>query len=149
MFDAKSTRILDTGGGNLKATAILFLALAAPVSLVLYAYPTPAAADVAGVDPAINALLQRFKDTNAVGVFTKLSIKNNITRLNQSFGHYHQGKRPPAIVDLRERYDLMVQEIMVLVQNKDPELAQDLFAARQMLWSWLAEPDKYVLFQEI
>lgn len=133
----------------MKSPAILLLALAAAVSLVLYAFPAPVAADVAGVDPAINALLQRFKDTNAVGVFTKLSIKNNITRLNQSFGHYHQGKRPPAIEELRERYDLMVQEIMVLLQNKDPELAKDLYAARSMLWSCLVEPDQYVLFQEI
>ena len=40
----------------------------------------------------------------------------------------------------------MVQEMVLLVQNKDPELAKDLYAARLLLWSSLADPDKYVSF---
>ncbi len=133
----------------LKLLFTAFITLIIATGLARGMYPVDAVADVAGVDPAINELLERFNNTKAVGVFTKLSIKNNITRLNQSFGQYHQGKRPPTIEELRESYDLMVQEIMVLIQNKDPQLAKDLYGVRLLLWSYLAEPDKYALFQKI
>ena len=98
------------------------------------------------MDPKLEELLGRFAKTKAVGVFTKLSIKGNVTRLNKSFGVYHQGKRPPILEELKERFDLMVQEMVLLVQNKDPELAKDLYAARLLLWFYLSDPDKYVSF---
>jgi hypothetical protein len=134
---------------KLKSLSAVLFTLVVSINLVLGAYTEAVAENTAGVDPVVNELLQRFSDSKAVGVFTKLSIKNNITHLNQSFGTYHQGKRPPTIEELRESYDLMVQEIMVLIQNKDPVLARDLYETRLLLWSYLVEPDKYALFQEI
>ena len=64
--------------------------------------------------------------------------------LHNAFAVYHQGKQPPGIEDLRERYDLMVQEMMILVQDKDPELARDLYTLRLLLWSYLSSPGKLV-----
>jgi len=130
----------------LKSLTVILLTLVISLYLVLGTNSEAVTADSGSVDPTIDELLERFTHTEAIGVFTKLSIKNNVTRLNQSFGLYHQGKRPPNIEELKERYDLMVQEMIVLVQNKDPELAKDLYAARLLLWSYLADPEKYVLF---
>ena len=117
------------------------------MSIIIYpffgVYPE-AAADSGSVDTTIDELVDRFAKTKAVGAFTKLSFKGNFTRLNKSFGVYHGGKRPPTIEELKERYDLIVQEMIVLVQNKDPDLARDFYAARLLLWSYLADPDKYV-----
>jgi hypothetical protein len=98
----------------------------------------------AEIDPQVQELLDRFASTKAVGVFTKLSIKNNVTRLSSDYGAYHKGNRPPNLEELKERYDLMIKEMMVLVQNKDPELAKDLYASRTVLYTYLADPDKYI-----
>ena len=45
--------------------------------------------------------------------------------------------------ELRERYDLMIQEMVILVQHKDPELAREIHATRLLLWSYLSDPEKY------
>jgi hypothetical protein len=37
----------------------------------------------------------------------------------------------------------MVQEILILVQEKDPELARIIHEARLLLWSYLSDPEKY------
>ena len=94
-------------------------------------------------DQVFDDLMDRFATTKSIGIFTKLSIKHNVDRLNQSFASYHDGERPPTIDELRERYDLMVKEMMVLVQKKDPELAREISAARLLLWSYLSDPEKY------
>jgi hypothetical protein len=95
------------------------------------------------VDPKLEEMYRKINQSKTIGVFTKLSIKNNATRLNKSFEAHHKGKRPPNIKELRERYDLMVQEMMVLVQNKDPELAREIYKTRLLLWSYLSDPEKY------
>ena len=130
----------------LKSLQVILLTIVFSLYLDLGAYPEAVAADSGSVDPTIDELLDRFASTKSIGVFTKLSIKSNVTRLNKSFGVYHEGKRPPILEELKERFDLMVQEMVLLVQNKDPELAKDLYAARLLLWSSLADPDKYVSF---
>jgi hypothetical protein len=94
----------------------------------------------------LDELLDRFVTTKSVGVFTKLSIKGNVDRLNKSFAIYHDGNRPPNINELRQRYDLMVQEMIMIVQKKDPDLAKDFYDARLLLWSYLAEPEKYASY---
>ncbi len=128
----------------LNSLSVILLTVVISLYLVLGTYPEAVAADSGSADPTIDELLDRFASTKSIGVFTKLSIKSNVTRLNKSFGVYHQGERPPILEELKERFDLMVQEMMLLVQNKDPELAKDLYAARLLLWSYLADPDKYV-----
>lgn len=130
----------------LNSLSVILLTVVISLYLVLGTYPEAVAADSGSVDPTVDELLGRFASTKSIGVFTKLSIKSNITRLNKSFGVYHQGERPPILEELKERFDLMVQEMMLLVQNKDPELAKDLYAARLLLWSYLSDPDKYVSF---
>ena len=100
--------------------------------LIFAAYPT-AAADSESIDPRIDKLYEHLTKTKAIGVFTKLSIKSNITRLHKSFTVYHQGERPPNLEELRERYDLMVQEMVILVQDKDLELAREIHATRLLL----------------
>ena len=118
------------------------LTMAITLYLIFAAYPT-AAADSESIDPRIDKLYEHLTKTKAIGVFTKLSIKSNITRLHKSIAVYHQGKRPPNLEELRERYDLMIQEMVILVQHKDPELAREIHATRLLIWSYLSDPDKY------
>ncbi len=126
----------------LKWPLAFFITMTITLYLVFSAYPE-AAVDTGSVDSKLDELFEHLNQTKAIGVFTKLSIKNNATRLQKSFAVYHQGKRPPNLKELRERYDLMVQEMLILVQEKDPELARVIHATRLLLWSYLSDPEKY------
>jgi len=126
-----------------KSLSITILVIIITVCPAVNNYSTVHAADEIIIEPTLDELLDRFASTKAIGVFTKLSIKVNVNRLYKSFNVYHDGKRPPTIEELRQRYDLMVQEMVMLVQNKDPELARDFYASRLLLWSHLSDPEKF------
>lgn len=102
--------------------------------------PTPSTAT-----PTLNLadLEQRLRDTRAIGVFTKLSLKNQVDDLLGAFRALYQGpnKHPPA--ELRQRYDLLLLKVLTLLQDGDPPLAAAIASSREAIWSILADPDKF------
>ena len=88
------------------------------------------------------SLEARLRATKAIGVLTKLSLKNQIDDLLEEFKLFHQG-RGPALPTLRERYDLLLMKVQSLLQNDDPPLARDVSASRQQIWEILADPAKF------
>jgi hypothetical protein len=93
-------------------------AAAAPRAPVVPAQPSnnPAAA------PTLNLtdLEQRLRDTHAIGVFTKLSLKNQVDDLLSEFRKLYKSpdKRPSS--ELRQRYDLLLLKVTSLLQDSDP-----------------------------
>ena len=94
-------------------------------------------------NPEIDKLYEDITNTKAIGLFTKLSFRNNAMSLHESFGKYHQGSRPPTLDELEQRYELMVQEIMTLVQDKDPALADEIQQKKDLLWMTMIDPESY------
>ena len=88
-------------------------------------------------------LEQRLRDTHAIGVFTKLSLKNQVDDLLKSFRDLYRdpSKRPPA--EFRQRYDLLLLKVLTLLQDGDPPLATAIASSREAIWSILADPDKF------
>ena len=112
-------------------------------SFVPQAHSNNASAEAEGLDPKIDQLYEHLAKTKAIGIFTKLAVKNNASRLSKSFAVFHQGERPPNLEELRERYNLMVQEMVILVQDKDPELAREINSTRLLLWTYMSDPEKH------
>ena len=111
----------------------------------LHRHAKPATADKPGA-PALDlsALEQRLKDTRAIGVFTKLSLKNQVDDLLARFRAFHQGSTksaPPA--DLRHQYDSLIVKVLALLQNDDPQLASAISSSREAIWGVLADPEKF------
>jgi hypothetical protein len=95
--------------------------------------------------PTLNLaeLEQRLRETRAIGVFTKLSLKNQVDDLLNEFRSLYQGptKRPtPA---LRQHYDLLLLKVLSLLQDSDPPLAAAIASSREAIWGILADPDKF------
>ena len=109
-----------------------------PVSSPSSPAPAPAAS------PTLNLadLEQRLRETRAIGVFTKLSLKNQVDDLLNAFRALYRGpdKRPTA--ELRQRYDLLLLKVLTLLQDGDPPLAAAISSSREAIWSILADPDK-------
>jgi hypothetical protein len=88
----------------------------------------------------LKELEQRLRSTKAIGVFTKLTLKNQIDDLLDRFEDYYAGKSKQSIKDLRRSYDLLLMKVLSLLQDDDPPLASAILASRETIWALLADP---------
>ena len=117
----------------------------------------PATAQTAAAQPVakppasppldLAGLEQRLKDTHAIGLFTKLSLKNQVDDLLGAFRAFHGGQTQPPLADLRQRYDLLLLKVLTLLQDGDPPLASAISASREAIWALLADRDKFQKIQ--
>jgi hypothetical protein len=94
-----------------------------------------ASLDLAGLE-------DRLKSTHAIGVFTKLSLKNQVDDLLAQFRAFHVRKAPP-LSELRQRYDGLLLKVLSLLQDGDPSLAAEISGSREALWGILTDPQKF------
>ena len=119
------------------------------------AQPKPAApAPVQATKPAaaeapktptldLGSLEQRLKDTKAIGVFTKLSLKNQVDDLLGELRAFHKGAAKTPAAALRQKYDTLIMKVLTLLQNGDPQLAAAIASSREALWGILMDPQKF------
>jgi hypothetical protein len=95
--------------------------------------------------PALDlaSLEQRLKDTRAIGVFTKLSLKNQVDDLLTQFRSFYARKSTMTLAQLRQKYDLLVLKALSVLQDGDPALASAIAASREAIWGILADPQKF------
>jgi hypothetical protein len=109
------------------------------------AQPSAHAPPPATRTPTLNLadLEQRLRDTRAIGVFTKLSLKNQVDDLLKAFRTLYRdpNKRPSA--ELRQRYDGLLLKVLSLLQDGDPPLAAAIASSREAIWSILADPEQF------
>jgi len=96
--------------------------------------PAPAPASL-----SLDELAARIKATKAIGVFTKLALKNDIDALLDAIGAYHE--RGEGRIDaLRERFEALVLKVSTLLEKDEPALAASLIRSREAIWSRLVDP---------
>ncbi|GAC1453292.1 MAG: hypothetical protein PVS2B3_14850 [Steroidobacteraceae bacterium] len=109
----------------------------APVAAAVPAAPVARA-------PALdlNALEQRLRDTRAIGVFTKLSLKNQVDDLLTQFRAFHGGQSRVTLAQLRQSFEVLLMKVVSVLQEGDPALASAVSASREALWGVLRDPQK-------
>ena len=104
----------------------------------------PAAAPKPAAPPLdLTSLEQRLRETRAIGVFTKLSLKNQVDALLEQFRAKHKGASIPTLAELRQRYDLLLLKVLSLLQDDDPTLAQAITTSREAIWGILSDPREF------
>lgn len=95
--------------------------------------------------PTLNlgALEQRLRDTSAIGLFTKLSLKNQVDDLLKQFRGFHNKQSATPLSDLRQRYDSLLNKVLSLLQSGDPDLAKAISTSREAIWGILSDPQKF------
>ena len=118
-----------------------------PVAAVVQTGLGRAPASAAQAEPPLDvaALKLRLKDTRAIGVLTKLALKNQVDDLLKQFRSHYEGGEKSSLSRLRQPYDLLVMKVLVLVQDGDPPLAHTISGSREAIWGILADPDKFKL----
>jgi hypothetical protein len=89
------------------------------------------------------SLEQRLKDTKAIGVLTKITLKNQVDDLLNQFRAFYQGKLKTDLANLRRSYDLLVLKVLSLLQDSDQALATAIVASREAIWGILSDPAKF------
>ncbi|HXU12180.1 MAG TPA: hypothetical protein VN898_09465 [Candidatus Binatia bacterium] len=95
----------------------------------------------------LNSLEAQLRETKAIGVFTKITLKNQVDDLLDKFREYYQGKAKFTMADLRRAYDLLMMKVLSLLQDEDQKLASAIVSSREAIWSLLADPIKFATFQ--
>ena len=108
---------------------------------------TPPVAQQPSAPPApaldLNSLKERLKDTHAIGVFTKLSLKNQVDDLLSQLRAFHAKKTTTSLPELRQRYDLLLLKVLSLLQDGDPPLATAISQSRDSIWGILSDPQQF------
>jgi hypothetical protein len=106
---------------------------------------TAAAAQPAAAPLDFSGLGTRLRQTKAIGVLTKISVKNEADDLLQEFRAYHtQQNTSPTLTELRRAYDMLFLKLLSLLQDGDPPLAKDIDSSRAAIWDVLVDPKKFV-----
>jgi hypothetical protein len=113
----------------------------------------PKAATAPAADPVVpqparapldlESLGTRLKQTRAIGMLTKLSLKNQVDDLLAKFRAYHSRQGAATLPELRRSYDMLLLKVLSLLQDSDPPLARDIVQSRAAIWGILADPKKF------
>jgi hypothetical protein len=105
--------------------------------------PAPPVAKAAAPPLDLKALETELKETRAIGVMTKLSLKNQVDDLLSQFRAFYQGKLKITLAELRRPFDLLVLKLLSLLQDSDPTLAAAIIASREAIWGILSDRTKF------
>jgi len=105
--------------------------------------PKPAAAKPAAPPLDLATLEVRLRETKAIGVLTKLSLKNQVDDLLDKFRAHYRRQAKTTLAELRRPYDMLLLKVLSLLQDSDPPLARDIVASREAIWGILADPEKF------
>lgn len=110
---------------------------------------SPAAASAASAasaaPPALDlaSLEQRLRETHAIGVFTKLSLKNQVDDLLAQFRAFYAGQGDLTLTGLRRTYELLLMKVVTLLQDEDPGLASAVTSSREAIWALLSDRNRF------
>jgi hypothetical protein len=116
--------------------------------------PAPAAAKAPGAAPVpakppaaapldLAALEKRLRETSAIGVVTKIALKNQVDDLLEQFRAFYQGRQKTTLGALRQPYDRLLMKVLALLQDSDPQLASAISASREAIWGILSDRVKF------
>ena len=117
---------------------------AAAASQAAPSVPTPPAAAPA-LD--LNTLGTQLKETKAIGLFTKITLKNQVDDLLDRFREFYDGKAAFTMGDLRQSFDLLMMKVLTLLQDVDQRLASAIVSSREAIWGVLADSEKFATVQ--
>lgn len=103
----------------------------------------PATAADSPIPIDLVALEKQLKATKAIGVFSKIALKNQVDDLMKKFRDHYKGKSKTTMAELRQSYDLLMMKVLTMVQDSDKNLAAAIVSSRAAIWDLLADPEKF------
>lgn len=103
---------------------------------------------VAAVAPAaafldVAALRARLRETAAIGILAKISLRKNVDDLLDSFRSHYDGGQKTSLAALRRPYDELIMKVLDMLQDGDPSLARSISSSREAIWEILADRERF------
>ncbi len=95
----------------------------------------------------LNTLKERLRETKAIGVLTKITLKNQVDDLLDQFREYYLGTSKFTMAGLRRSYELLLMKVLSLLQDEDQQLASAISASREAIWAMLSDSNKFAALQ--
>jgi hypothetical protein len=105
--------------------------------------PQPASPPAAAPTLDLDTLTKQLKETKAIGVFSKIALKNQMEDLLDEFRKYYQGNSKIDMAELRQSYNLLLMKVLSLLQDEDKKLSSAIVSSREAIWDLLADPKKF------
>lgn len=115
----------------------------APAKSATPAAPPAPRKDAAPPPLDLAALEARLRETSAIGMFTKIALKNQVDDLLDRFREHYAGTVKTSLAELRPPYDRLLLKVLAALQDEDPELAHAIVDSREPIWNILADPARF------
>jgi hypothetical protein len=117
--------------------------VAAPRALATLPVVAAPTAPAAALTLDLKALEAQLRATKAIGLLTKMSLKNKVDDLMQQFREHYEGKTKRTMTDLRRSYDLLIMKVLSLLQDADQPLASAIVSSREAIWALLSDQNRF------
>jgi len=95
----------------------------------------------------LNTLKEQLRETKAIGVLSKITLKNQVDDLLDQFREYYLGASKLTLTGLRQSYELLMMKVLSLLQDEDQKLASAISASREAIWAMLSDSKKFAALQ--
>jgi len=109
--------------------------------------PQPPAPVAASPALDLNTLTKQLKETKAIGLFSKIALKNKVDDLLDEFRKYYQGNTKINLTELRQSFNLLMMKLLSLLQDEDKTLASKIVSSREAIWDFLTDPKKFATLE--
>lgn len=110
---------------------------------------SPVVVDAPDPTPTLDltALKEQLRETKAIGVLSKITLKNQVDDLLDQFREYYLGASKITMTGLRRSYELLMMKVLSLLQDEDQKLASAISASREAIWAMLSDSKKFAALQ--
>lgn len=109
--------------------------------------PALADNDVQGDNVALfnlESLEDGLRETDAIGLGEKLTLKRDFDRLVDKLHAFHQGTEDDGIDKLESSFHQLVNNALSLLRAEDPDLHQRISAGRSGIWAVLRDRETFL-----
>ena len=92
----------------------------------------------------VEMLKARLRNSDALGLFTKLELRNQMDDLLEKFKTHYEREQAVNVDALRPPYDLLFLKVLALLQDRDPTLANTILGSREAIWGMLADRERFI-----
>lgn len=130
------------------STAVMVLLM----TLVVYAAAAAGPGQIASLEVSrfgsssedfdFGALETKIRNTDAIDLFSKISLKYEISSLIDEMARSHETKNAAGFTKQRERFEKLVDRTVIMLRKGDISFAKEVEDSREALWQILNSPEK-------
>ena len=105
--------------------------------------PMESTCSPAGNTSVLRELEDRLRNTHAVAFFDKLTLSARVDDLYLEFARHHRGDDGLSLDSLRAQFDQLFNQVLAMVESRDPQLHRDIAHVRPRVWDMFTDPQVF------